>query len=109
MRPQVQDAQDVELVSPADDLVEANGRAEFDVADSQVGQRRHARPRDRFSIHRNVLRTTLFARIYDIVLQRLCSFQHRLDNRSAAATVGRSEERLVVKEWVSKCRCVWWP
>src|SRR3546814_15776088 len=57
MRPQVQDAQDVELVSPADDLVEANGRAEFDVADSQVGQRRHARPRDRFSIQRNVLRT----------------------------------------------------
>src|SRR3546814_4366312 len=72
MRPQVQDAQDVELVSPADDLVEANGRAEFDVADSQVGQRRHARPRARFSIQRNVLRTTLFARIYDIVLQRLC-------------------------------------
>src|SRR3546814_17762066 len=64
MRPQVQDAQDVELVSPADDLVEANGRAEFDVADSQVGPRRHARPRDRFGIQRNVLRPTLFPRIY---------------------------------------------
>src|SRR3546814_9540475 len=48
MRPQVHDAQDVELVSPADDLVVANGRAELDVADSPVGQRRHAGPRDRF-------------------------------------------------------------
>src|SRR3546814_14257862 len=75
MRPQVQDAQDVELVSPADDLVVANGRAEFYVADSQVGQRRHAPPRASFSTPRHVLRTTLFARIYRNVLPRPLPFQ----------------------------------
>src|SRR3546814_13519676 len=45
----------------------------------------------------------------DARLQLLAPFVERLDASGHGATNGRSEERRVGKEWVSTCRCRWWP